>query len=112
MPHFENDFIIKDHSGDFAKLIEQADKLVEHAHWDNKIKQIHYDNIKNSNFTFWLTIILTIALVILGLFICYYAYTRFYSINNWMKLAAQILGSHEMNNLEEIRTKNSNEQNN
>lgn len=99
IPHTDNDIVIKNHAEDFDKYIEQADQLVENSQWENKIKEIHYDHINNSNFTFWLIITLVLILLILIAIICGYAYMRFYNIDTWMKLASQILSTHNMTDM-------------
>lgn len=93
IPHFDDNILIQDYSSDFNNLAEKANKLIEDENTNIKWITIRNENIETTRKSYMLTIFIGLSLLALLAFVTWYLYSRFFSINTWVKLA-NTLGKH------------------
>lgn len=93
IPHFDDNILIQDYSSDFNNLAEKANKLIEDENTNIKWITIRNENIETTRKSYMLTKFIGLSLLALLAFVTWYLYSRFFSINTWVKLA-NTLGKH------------------
>lgn len=86
IPPLKDNILIQDHSEDFSKLMEKADKLIQKNNRErkwNEMRNYHQNNIGNTIYLILCTFLATLLIIT---FIIGYAYYKFFNLSTWIHL--------------------------
>lgn len=91
LPDLHENILIQDHSGDYNKLVQKADKLIVKAKLERKWSEIRSNNIAVTKFSFGFTTFMALLIISIIIATVIYFYKKFFNIDTWEKLA-EVLG--------------------